>query len=114
MADEKGIFDVLPDEGVSIEQQFHAALAQKASGNGLSKSSLVQNDPKCKPAVRETNGTSRAMGLLPSVRMISVPETSNESKSFRWACTSLKSILFVNIVSFPADHWLLQLQPTLI
>src|SRR5262245_24601018 len=58
-----------PDEGVRIQQHLHGVPVQNSSGNGSSKSSLVQMAPGCNPATRgvaPVMGTIRASGVLPS------------------------------------------------
>lgn len=72
---ERGGVTVPPDEGMGVQQHFHGVSVQNSSGNGSSKSSLVQMAPGCNPATRgvvaPAMGTIRASGVLPSVRMIS-------------------------------------------
>jgi hypothetical protein len=53
--------------------------------------------PACNPATRGMAavavGTTRASGLLPSVRMTSVPATTRDSNSVRCSCVSPTSII---------------------
>src|SRR5262249_39407351 len=87
-----------PDEGVRIQQHLHGVPVQNSSGNGSSKSSLVQIAPGCKPATRgvaPVMGTIRASGVLPSVRIISVPAVTNDSSSTKWVWASCTSTVLV-------------------
>lgn len=72
---------VPPEEGMSIQKELHVSSAQNSSGSGASKSSLIQTAPVCKPGtrveVRAENGTRRATGVFPSVRMISMPAVAS-------------------------------------
>ena len=74
-------------KSMCVQQQLHVLPVQNSSGNGLSKSSLVQIAPGCNPATRgvvgEAIGMKRAIGVLPSVRTISVPSSTRDNNSFK-------------------------------
>jgi len=78
---ELGGVTIPPDKGRRIQEHRHGAPDQNSSGNGSSKASLVQMAPGCKPGTRgvvaPAMGTMRASGVLPAVRMISVPAVTN-------------------------------------
>src|SRR5438093_12617825 len=90
-----------------VQQQLHAVSVQNSSGNGSSKSSLVQIAPACSPATRgvvdNAIGTKRASGVVPSVRTISVPSRTKDSSSCKFVWASRTSTVFVSMTSSPTD-----------
>ena len=83
---------------MGIQQQVHAVPVQKASGSSSSKSSLTQIAPACNPATRgmldEAIGTTRASGVAPSVRIISVPIRTRDKRSCKFVGVCRKSTVF--------------------
>lgn len=74
---------------------------QNSSGNGSSKSSLVQIAPACNPAVRclvgDVMGAKRTRGMPPSVSTTSMPLSARDNNSFKFVCASCTSTVFVSI-----------------
>ena len=76
-----------------------------SSGNGSSKSSLVQIAPACNPALRclvgDAIGAKRTRGMPPSVRTTSMPLSARDNNSFKFVCASCTTV-FVSIAVIQA------------
>src|SRR3990170_3274959 len=89
---------------VGVQQQLHAHPVQNSSGSGASKSGLIQTAPECKPGTRvrtpAEKGTRRAIGVSPSVKMISVPAVTKGKSSFSRGLSFFYLNIFFFLVPF--------------